>query len=72
MEKTNQMEQTNKYSFKGRLTPCTSKEEYLATVEALSAEARENGCKHIMAEPVYEGDTIVYLDFKASNRPLVK
>ena len=66
------MEKTYKYSFMGRLIPCNSKEEYLATVEALSAEAREKGCGHILVEPICKGGTIVYLDFRASNRPLVK
>ena len=64
------MEKMYKYSFMGRLIPCTSKEEYLATVEALSAEAREKGCEHILAKPICKGGTIVYLDFKASNQPL--
>ena len=61
-----------KNAYMGRLTPCTSKEEYLAKVEELSEEARKKGCEHILAEPVYEGGTIVYLNFTASNRPFPK
>lgn len=57
------------YAYIGRLVPCASEEDFLTKSKDFYDEAKRKGCGYIEITPIPLQDC-VYLDFKASNRPL--